>query len=302
MVMLHTLPIAELQRRLFDWYQKNRRDLPWRGQTDPYAILVSEVMLQQTGVERVAQSYERFLAQFPTFAALASASRGDVLRAWAGLGYNRRAVYLQECAQTVVLEFAGELPSQTEQLRRLPGLGPYTIAAIQSFAYGFDVAALDTNLRRVLARLAGIGTPTDQQLKAVAVSLLPPGRSADWNQALMDFGSLQCTAIRPRCIVCPLLDLCGAVQDQSVPTLERKVAERPEPYLGSRRYFRGKIVAFLRDLPPGQTASLDELLHAVKPEPGEGDRAWLESLVRDLVGHGLAQIVEADEPRVAAPA
>ena len=299
--MQRTIPFAELQSRLLAWYIKNKRDLPWRGRTDPYAILVAEVMLQQTGVERVAQSYERFLAQFPTFKALASASRGDVLRAWAGLGYNRRAVYLQECAQIVVLEFAGQLPTQTDQLRRLPGLGPYTIAAVQSFAFGVDVAALDTNLRRVLGRLAGLGTTTDQELKEVAIEMLPAGRSADWNQALMDFGSLQCTASRPRCVVCPLLDLCGAVQGESDNAFERKVAERSEPYLGSRRYFRGRIVAFLRDLSPGQTASFDELLGAIKPEHDAGDRAWLESLVRDLVGHGLAQVIDADEPRVAAP-
>ncbi len=299
--MAKLLLIAEIQTRILNWYAENRRDLPWRGRTDPYEILVSEIMLQQTGVERVAETYQRFLDQFPTFASLAAAPRGDVLRAWAGLGYNRRAVYLHECAKLVVRDYDGQLPSAPEKLRRLPGIGPYTVAAIQSFAFGAEAAALDTNIRRVIGRVAFDEPPSDLDLNEVAGRLLPAGRSAEWNQALMDFGSLQCTARRPACVVCPLLDLCAAVQQFSPRAFERKVAERPEPYLGSRRYYRGKIVAFVRELPPGQTASLDAVLAAVKLTDDGHDRTWIESLVRDLEAEGLVKLAGGDELRIAVP-
>src|SRR5262249_26818104 len=205
--------VANIQARLLEWYRTHRRDLPWRHTSDPYAVLVSEIMLQQTGVERVALAYQRFLERFPTFEALAGAPRVEVLRAWAGLGYNRRAVHLQECARRVVAEHGGRLPSDPEALRRLPGIGPYTLGAIRSLVFHEDEPALDTNVRRVVGRLAFGHAAGAVDLARAARELVPAGRSADWNQALMDFGSIQCTASNPACLICPLRDRCAfAVQ------------------------------------------------------------------------------------------
>ncbi len=296
--------LSEIQSRVLDWYAVNRRKLPWRGANDPYAILVSEVMLQQTGVERVAAMYEHFLDAFPTFEALAAAERWQVLRAWAGLGYNRRAVHLHQSARIVVRDHGGKLPSDPTLLRRLPGLGPYTVAAILSFAFQYDVPALDTNVRRVIERLA-FGRPvSDATLKATATRLVPAGRSADWNQALMDFGATHCTATNPRCPSCPLADLCAALESdraRAAPTA-KKVAERPEPYRGSRRFYRGQIVARLRDLSPEISISADDLLRSLKADPTPADVHWIEELLNELAADGLAQVTRVNgELRVSLP-
>src|SRR5436190_16230224 len=164
---------ASFRRALLSWFRKNRRDLPWRRTTDPYAILVSEVMLQQTQVARVVPRYLEWLARWPDAAALASAPRAEVLGAWVGLGYNRRAVALHAAARVVASE------GWPADLTMLPGVGPYTAAAVASFAFGAEVAAVDTNVRRVCARL-GRGSPD---------ALLAPGRAADWNQAAMELGA-----------------------------------------------------------------------------------------------------------------
>lgn len=298
--VIPTLPdrlISELQQRLLAWYAVNRRDLPWRGRSDPYEILVAEVMLQQTGVERVAAVYERFLAEFPGFAALAAARRQEVLRAWAGLGYNRRAVYLHECARVVVERHGGCLPSEPEALRRLPGLGPYTVAALLSFAFGRDVPAIDTNVRRVLGRLLSLAPRDERQLRAAAELLVPAGRSVDWNQALMDLGAVLCTAGQPRCSLCPLEDLCGWARGQ--PEVRRngdrvspvlQVAERPEPYLGSRRFLRGRIVAILRDLAPGTLLTIADLQARLAAAGAHVGIPHLAEIVRSLAAEGLATV------------
>jgi A/G-specific adenine glycosylase len=263
-------------------------------------------MLQQTGVDRVQPSYERFLQRFPSFEALAQAPRVEVLRAWAGLGYNRRALNLQACAQAIVHEHGGTLPADPDALQKLPGIGPYTAAALRSLVFHHDVAALDTNVRRVIGRLRFSGAPTERELRAEANRLVPPGRSADWNQALMDFGSAQCTATRPACLVCPVADLCVAVQGSqvpdAVPRTEWKVAERPEPYPGSRRYYRGRLVAFLRDLPAGALVPLSLAQDAAWADaaPTAGEAPLL--LARTLAQEGLARLDETSgEPLIGPP-
>src|SRR3954465_3715491 len=172
-----------LRGAVLDWYGRERRDLPWRRTTDPYAILVSEVMLQQTQVARVVSRYLEWLERWPTAAQLAAASRAEGLAAWVGLGYNRRALALHPPAARVARD------GWPEDLRTLPGVGPYTAAAVASFAFGAQVAAVDTNAMRVAERL-GRGTPE---------ALLAPGRAAEWNQAAMELGARVCTARRPRC-------------------------------------------------------------------------------------------------------
>jgi A/G-specific adenine glycosylase len=184
-----------MQELLFAWYAENGRDLPWRRTRDPYAILVSEVMLQQTQVSRVQPRWHDWLARWPTVEALAAATPAEVISAWSGLGYNRRAVALRRCARRVV-ELGG-FPSDPDELERLPGIGPYTAAAVACFAFGAQLATPDTNARRVLGR--AFGDP----------GLGPPvGQAYEWNQALFDLGSQICIARRPRCAACPLADGC----------------------------------------------------------------------------------------------
>jgi A/G-specific adenine glycosylase len=183
-----------LRAALLRWYARARRDLPWRRTTDPYAILVSEVMLQQTQVARVVPRYLEWLERWPTAAALAAASRAEVLAAWVGLGYNRRALALHAAATVVASD------GWPDDLETLPGVGAYTAAAVASFAFGAQVAAVDTNTRRVAERL-GRGEPA---------ALLPAGRAAEWNQAAMELGATVCTARVPRCDECPVAAWCAA--------------------------------------------------------------------------------------------
>src|ERR687894_1082958 len=180
--------LARIREGLLGWFKENARDLPWRRTRDPYAILVSEVMLQQTQVDRVLPYYTRFLERFPTVQALATASTSDVIRIWSGLGYNRRAVNLQRAARTVVDELGGAFLEDPADLKKLPGIGAYTAGAIAAFAYERDVAFLDTNMRRVVSRVI-FGTESARESDAMeaASALVPPGLGWTWNQALIEF-------------------------------------------------------------------------------------------------------------------
>ena len=222
MTLLHGLEestdMPAISHRLLDWYERHRRDLPWRQTREPYAIWVAEIMLQQTRVDTVIGYYERFLLRFPTLDALAEAPLDDVLKAWEGLGYYARARNLHAAARMIHNELDSRLPRSLENLQRLPGVGRYTAAAIASIAFGQDALALDGNLRRVLCRIFSIdddpGRPsTQRRLEALGLAMLPPGRASDFNQALMDLGALVCTPSRPRCLICPLMNLCQAQQE-----------------------------------------------------------------------------------------
>ncbi len=253
---------------LLDWYARERRDLPWRRTSDPYAILVSEVMLQQTQVARVVPRFEAWLARWPDADALAAAPRADVVAGWVGLGYNTRAVRLREACRAVARD---GWPRTAAGLRALPGIGPYTAAAVASFAFGEQVAAVDTNVRRVAGRL-GRGTPE---------ALLPAGRAHDWNQAMMELGATVCGARAARCGQCPVAAWCASRGRVVVP--ERAAPGTRERFEDSTRWVRGRIVAALAagdGLPGGIT---DERL-----EPA------LAGLVRD----GLV-VLGTDGPRLA---
>ena len=225
--------MAEFSDLILDWYGKNARVLPWRGHADPYAIWVSEIMLQQTRVETVIPYFERWMRQFPTIAALAEASQQTVLSAWEGLGYYSRVRNLHNAAKMVMDEFGGEIPREISQLRKLPGIGRYTAAAIASIAFNQDVATLDGNLRRVFARVFDVSTPADSPageeiLWGLAQSQLPPGRAGDYSQALMDLGSAVCLPQKPLCLICPLMNVCKARTDpESRPVLKPK---QPVPH------------------------------------------------------------------------
>jgi A/G-specific adenine glycosylase len=242
-----------MQGSLLAWYAANRRDLPWRHTRDPYAILVSEVMLQQTQVPRVLPRYLDWLERWPTAEVLAAAPVADVIRAWAGLGYNRRAINLHRCARAVV--DMGGFPQEPQRLRQLPGIGPYTAAAIACFAFGAELAAPDVNARRVLGRAFG-----DPDLSPA------PGRAYDWNQALFDLGSSICIARRPRCDECPLRDGCPSAGMTFAPLRTQS------PFAGS---FRQRRSAVLRRLVASGPLAVAEL-----------DREALDALVAD----GLALV------------
>ena len=221
--------MTALQDAILDWYRAGRRDLPWRRTRDPYAILVSEVMLQQTQVARVVPRYEAWLERWPDARALAAATPAEVLSEWVGLGYNRRALRLREACTVVARD---GWPSDAAGLRQLPGVGPYTAAAVASFAFDEQVAAVDTNVSRVADRLRL--TPDE---------LLPPGRAAEWNQAAMELGARVCGARRVTCAACPAQPWCPS---------DGRVVVAPRAAKGSRprfedtdRYARGRVVAAL---------------------------------------------------------
>lgn len=230
--------------RLLDWYEPRRAAYPWRAAPEPYRVLVSEFMLQQTQVARVAPAYLRFLAAFPTPASLASAPLSEVLRAWKGLGYNRRAVALWRAAAVIVGEHKGVVPRDPLVLERLPGVGPYTAAAVASFAYGEAVPALDTNLRRVVARhRLGSDDAGRNEVRRAAEAWIDRSDPGAWNAALMDLGREVCRP-EPRCGACPLRRGCR-LRPPGGPT--RVPPRRPQPFEGSMRQLRGRIVDALRE-------------------------------------------------------
>ena len=196
------------RRKLLAWFRAAGRDLPWRRTRDPYRVLVSEFMLQQTQVARVLEFYGPFLRRYPSFAALARARPAAVREAWDGLGYYRRAANLHRLARAIVRDRAGVLPSEPVELERLPGVGPYTAGAVASFAFEKAAPAVDTNVRRVLHRV--FGTRTAKQIRATAAALQPRRGKTAWsfNQALMELGALVCTARAPKCPSCPVNSLC----------------------------------------------------------------------------------------------
>lgn len=264
------------------WFVGHRRPLPTRDLTDPYAIWICEAMSQQTQIARVATALPAFLRRFPTLDSLAHATPGAVIRAWAGMGYNRRALQLCQAARVIVEQHGGRLPDEVALLATLPGIGPYTARAIAAFAFGARVTALDVNAGRVLGRvLTGHGRAGDPgrperagTLQVVADALAPAGRAADWNHALMDLGATVCR-VRPDCAACPVRGWCryaaSSCTTAPAPAPPRlRAAGRADPG-AARRRLRGRIVSELRRVPSdrwhvlqaegGQTA--DELADAL---------------------------------------
>jgi A/G-specific adenine glycosylase len=268
--------VSPIQKRLLAWYARNgRAQLPWRKTRNPYRILVSEFMLQQTQVERVLPKYRAFIKKYPTFETLAAASVADVIREWQGLGYNSRALRLKRIAETVVKQFGGVLPRDLEPLRSLKGIGPYTAAALRAFAFECDDAAVDTNVRRVVQRLT-LGAEQPQ-------ALVPRGRGHDWNSALMDLGATICTARAPKCSICPLRKLCAAAPIDPAALERARPKSAAIPFERTTRFARGRVIDRLRRLPAGEGVSL-LVLHrelAMPDRTADDLKAIVESLARD---------------------
>ncbi|MBM7518142.1 A/G-specific adenine glycosylase [Nocardioides nitrophenolicus] len=272
---------------VLDWYDANARDLPWRRpEASPWSVLVSEFMLQQTPVVRVLPVHEAWLTRWPTPAALAAESSGEAVRAWGRLGYPRRALRLHAAAVAITEQHGGEVPASYDDLLALPGIGDYTAAAVAAFAYGQRQVVLDTNVRRVLARtITGTEFPPRSVTRAerdLGAALLPQDAptAATWSVAVMELGALVCTADRPRCAGCPVVDLC-AWQRAGAPAYDGP--PRPvQTYAGTDRQCRGRLLAVLRDAPGAvPKARLD----VVWEDAGQRERA-LASLVAD----GLAAL------------
>jgi A/G-specific adenine glycosylase len=237
---MQQLSYKKFNQILFAWHKKNYREMEWRNIHDPYLILVSELMLQQTQVERVKEKYALFIKHFPTVKKLAAASLGDVLTVWSGLGYNRRAKYLHHCAKEVVVRYDGKFPNSYDELITLSGIGPSTAGALLAFSFGMDTPMIDTNIRRILVRVffrKAKKFPTDAELYLFASSLIPRGKGRVWNYAMLDLGATLCTA-RNHSSGCPLSVLHGKVNDFIYKKPQKKFA-------GSERFYRGKLIKLL---------------------------------------------------------
>ena len=244
-----------LRDAVLDWYAATGRELAFRTTADPYAVLVAELMAQQTQAARAAEHWTTWMARFPSVEVLARAPVADALRAWAGLGYNRRAVHLHRAATVIVTEHGGRVPDTVEGLEALPGVGPYTARAVAAIAYGLPVGAVDVNVRRVLGRIVAGGPEgmTEAAMQTLADAWVPTGHAGAWTHSLMDVGQRVCKPHRPNCADCPAIAWCRyaagerpAVQASSA----RAAVRRPEPaFESTNRWLRGRIVERARDAP-----------------------------------------------------
>lgn len=241
--------IHAFQTMIFSWWRDNRRDLPWRHTHDPYNILVSEVMLQQTQVQRALPKYAEFIETYPTVYDLAKASVADVLRIWKGMGYNRRALYLQQTAKQVVLS---GFPSNEQELKKLPGIGQYTARAILVFAYNQDVSMVDTNIRQIIIHFFFKDTlQSEKIINKVASMLVPKGKSWEWHQALMDYGALALTS--------------------------KSAIKKQKPFKNSNRFYRGRIIDLLR----GGEIEEKKLFLIFKKKPSNDINTIINGLIKD---------------------
>ncbi|MEF8813848.1 MAG: A/G-specific adenine glycosylase [Halovenus sp.] len=283
---------------LLSWYREDHREFPWRETTDPYEILISEVMSQQTQLGRVVDAWEAFLERWPTVADLAAADRADVVGFWTAhsLGYNNRARYLHEAAGQVRTEYDGEFPTTPDELSELMGVGPYTANAVASFAFNNGEAVVDTNVKRVLYRAFGVPDAAAAFADA-ADTLMPEGRSRAWNNAIMELGGVACRKT-PRCdeADCPWREWCEAYVSGDFTAPD--VPTQPS-FEGSRRQMRGRVISILKEF---DELPLNDLGHRVRVDyspDGEYGREWLRDLLCDLDDDGLVEIEQRDGEPVA---
>jgi len=304
-ITIHDVP--SFRAAVLTWYAANGRALNFRRRRDPYAVLVSEIMAQQTQISRVEPAWEAFLTRFETVEALAAAPVSDVLRAWQGLGYNRRALNLQRAARVVVADFGGQFPETVGGLEGLPGIGAYTARAVAAISYGHRVGAVDTNVRRVLGRAAaGWSGGSAGQIQALADEVVPAGRPGEWTHALMDIGARFCRPQRPLCDECPARAGCVAARETR-PTAPRdtqaegagsraprrqsrsgsRAATRRIPFRTTARWLRGRLVDRARDIADDTWARVDG------PMPPH-DEATVLATARTLAAEGLLEFHPTD--------
>ncbi len=267
--------IIDFQDMIFTWWATNRRDLPWRHTHNPYHILVSETMLQQTQVNRVIQKYTEFLDIYPTLYDMAGSTASDIIRIWKGLGYNKRALYLFKSAQTIRDTYRGVIPNREQDLLTLPGVGKYTARAILVFAYKHDVAMVDTNIRRIITHHFFAGEKQDDRIiQRVADELVPAGRSWEWHQALMDYGALQL--------------------QHEVPKQKKRTKSSAVPFARTNRFLRGRIIDALRVAPASEDEITETMMMQYERTSSEISHA-LEGLIRDGMihrpGDGMIKLV-----------
>jgi A/G-specific adenine glycosylase len=289
--------LGPVREALVEWYEDDHRAFPWRETTDPYEILVSEVMSQQTQLDRVVDAFAAFVDRWPDAAALAAADRADVVGFWSDhrLGYNNRARYLHEAAGQITEELDSAFPESPDALRELQGVGPYTANAVASFAFNAGNAVVDTNVKRVLYRAFDV-PDDDAAFEEAADELLPAGESRTWNNAIMELGGVACTKT-PACdeADCPWRAWCDAYAtgDFSAPDVPTQ-----SPFEGSRRQFRGRVVRILGEY---DELPLDDLGPRVRVDyaaDGEHGREWLLGLVSDLADDELVEVEERDDETV----
>jgi A/G-specific adenine glycosylase len=276
--------VKSIHAAALSWYAANARAFPWRRERDPYRILLSEMMSQQTQISRVIAYYERWLRLFPTLSDLALASKGDVLREWSGLGYNSRALRLHALAKTVVAEYDGKLPRTVAALEELPGIGRYTAHAVVCCAYRKAVPVVDVNIRRIFSRTffdvhAADEMQSDRDAWTIAARVLPNTKVFQWNQSLMDIGALFCTARSPKCGLCPLSKFCMSAASPSF-LLPVKKKRSSEPGFNGipRRLYRGRILKLLHAGPMSE----DDIAQRLWSEFGDGETEWLRHVLGQM--------------------
>jgi A/G-specific adenine glycosylase len=274
---------------ILTWYAANGRRLAFRGTKDPYAILVSEAMSQQTQASRAAEHWQRFIARFPTVAALAAASPADVQREWQGLGYNRRALAIWRAARTIESEHGGEVPDSIEALETLPGVGPYTARAVAAIGFGRRVGAVDVNVRRMIGRMVGGGHEalSALELQRVADRAVPGDRAAEWTHAVMDVGALFCRPRAPRCSDCPANPWCrfaaGDRLEARVPAEVDGPRRTKPPFPSTTRWLRGRILDRLRAAPGSSWVTIDRPI-------GTHDASRIRQAATSMAADGLIEI------------
>jgi A/G-specific adenine glycosylase len=251
--------IMDFQKKIFDWYAKHQRDLPWRKTRDPYAILISEVMSQQTQITRVVAKYHEWMKRFPTVEHLAGASISEVLGLWSGLGYNRRALNLKKTAEIIYQEYQGAFPQTEKKLLVLPGIGNYTARALLCFAFDQQVAVIDTNVRKVILTQF---TVEEKDIATIAEVLLPIGKAYSWNQALMDYAA-------------------AVLKKEKIPI------PKQSKFIGSHRYYRGQVLKML--LQKRQIA-VDEIGLLINQNYHVNDEEWLQKLLKELEKEGFIRV------------
>ena len=274
-----SLSRAGFSRALLTWHSGARRDLAVRRAAEPWPILVAEVMSQQTQIERIGPAWTRFVGRWPEAGRLAAADTRDLLRAWAGLGYNRRALALRQAAQSIVREHGGQVPGTVPELERLPGIGPYTARAVAASAFGVTVAPLDVNVRRVIGRVVGEAV-SPGRLQDTADGLVSRDDPRAWVDAVMDLAATVCTARAPRCATCPVARMCRSAGSIAEPVAA--TTSSATPFRRTNRWLRGRLLAAVRDAPADSWVDAPDGL-------GEHDRDAVLAALRGLELDGFVE-------------